>query len=139
MAKVVNNNIKKIKDNNEADIVIGVGHLGIDEVSKNDRSVDLIKYVNNDGDDYKLDAFIDGHSHHVATEKTISEQVEADVVPDIPYIQTGTAFQNIGKMSITEQNGKYVINTELIDSVDDSDINSFTNPVANASRDHISQ
>lgn len=78
----VNNAIKEAKDNG-AKYCIGVGHLGINtkETPKN-KATDVILGVNSDGDEYSLDAFIDGHSHNYAT---YPEKGPAETDPQNPY------------------------------------------------------
>ncbi len=85
----------------QADIIIALGHLGVDVSSAPYRSMDVI--ANTEG----LDAFIDGHSHTV---------MESDIVTDkggnqVLLTQTGCYFDAIGKMTISENRE---ITTELI-------------------------
>ena len=91
----------------EADIVIALGHLGIDPASKPWTSEELI--ANTTG----LDAFIDGHSHSVVEGKTVKDKAGNDVL----LTQTGQYFDAIGKMTITEEG----IKTELVTECTDSD------------------
>ena len=72
-----------------ADFVIVLGHLGIDEESAPWRSTDVI--ANTKG----IDALIDGHSHTVS-----SETVKNAEGKDVLLQQTGTKFENIGKITI---------------------------------------
>ena len=75
----------------EADIVIGLGHLGEDYSSEPWTSVDLIN--NTTG----LDAFIDGHSHTTAPLTAVSNKEGEPVI----LTQTGEYFGAIGKMVIS--------------------------------------
>ncbi len=73
----------------EADLVIGVCHLGVDVESKRNeyRSVDLLKKVNG------LDFVIDGHSHYVMTAGQDGQPIQS----------TGTKFENIGVIVIDNE------------------------------------
>ena len=73
----------------EADIIIGLTHLGVDEESAANgyRSLDLLEKV--DG----VDFLIDGHSHTVMTSGE----------NDQPIASTGTAFANIGVIVIDNE------------------------------------
>ena len=67
-----------------ADIVVGLFHLGIDEESVGNRSMDV--YANVQG----LDIILDGHSHTVMTEGANKEPIQS----------TGTKFANVGVVVI---------------------------------------
>lgn len=84
----------------EADIIIGLGHLGDDPSSAPWRSLDVI--ANTTG----LDAFIDGHSHSTVAMKQVKDKEGNTVV----LTQTGEYFNAVGKMTIS--NGQ--IKTELL-------------------------
>jgi 2',3'-cyclic-nucleotide 2'-phosphodiesterase (5'-nucleotidase family) len=72
-----------------ADLVVIIGHCGIDEQSSPWMSTELISRL------HGIDAFIDGHSHSV-----INETVEdADGNP-VLLAQTGTKLANLGMLSI---------------------------------------
>lgn len=73
----------------EADLIIGLVHLGVDEESAANgyRSIDL--YANVPG----IDFLIDGHSHTVMTSGENGE----------PIASTGTAFQTIGVVVIDNE------------------------------------
>ena len=90
-----------------ADLVIAVGHLGDEASSEPFRSTDVI--ANTTG----IDAFIDAHSHSTVA----SQQVENKDREDVLLTQTGTKFENFGKMTITSDGE---ITSELItpESVD---------------------
>ena len=85
----------------EADVVIGLGHLGVDPASKPWTSEEVI--ANTTG----FDAFIDGHSH---TEVPMQEVSDADGNTVI-LTQTGSYFNNLGQMTIAPDG---TITTELL-------------------------
>lgn len=91
-----------------ADYVIAIGHTGVDAEVEPWRSIDIIGKVRG------LDAYIDAHSHTVMACEMITD---ADG-KEIPLTQTGTAFANIGKMTIAAD-GK--ITTELINGYEKRD------------------
>ncbi len=74
----------------EADYVIALGHLGVDEASAPWRSEDVI--ANTTG----LTAFIDGHSHSEIPGKEVSDKAGKTVI----LSQTGTALNNLGELTI---------------------------------------
>ncbi len=74
----------------EADYVIALGHLGLDESSKPWTSEDVI--ANTTG----LDAFIDGHSHSTVPGRTVEDADGNKVV----LAQTGEYLDAVGLMSI---------------------------------------
>lgn len=94
--------------NEEADIVIALGHLGVEEELKPWRSVDVI--ANTTG----IDAFIDAHSHNTMASKIVTDKDGKDVI----LTQTGEYLGAVGKMTITEKG----IKTELLLEEDLSDI-----------------
>ena len=77
------------------DVIVCLGHLGIDDESTGNRSMDLLEEV--DG----IDLFIDGHSHSDldAIAKTVGE---ACMVNDTILTSTGTKFNNIGLVVIAD-------------------------------------
>ena len=81
----------------DADIVIGLGHLGDDPASQPWTSKEVISNVTG------LDAFIDGHSHSTVTGTTVNGAV---------LTQTGEYCGNIGMMIIDGETGE--IYTDLI-------------------------
>jgi len=74
----------------EADYVVALGHLGIDDASAPWRSKDVI--ANTSG----LTAFIDGHSHSEIEGELVADKTGKQIV----LAQTGTALDNIGKLTI---------------------------------------
>lgn len=91
-----------------ADIVIGLGHLGVDPTSTPWTSKEVI--ANTTG----MSAFIDGHSHSVVDNEIVKNKNGADVV----LSQTGSYFDRIGKMTVSKS-GK--ISTEFITEYAESD------------------
>ena len=91
-----------------ADIIIGLGHLGVDPSSSPWTSEDVI--ANTTG----FDAFIDGHSHTVMENKRVYDAAGKPVT----LTQTGSYLANVGKMTIAEDGA---ITTELISTADVSD------------------
>lgn len=85
----------------EADIVIGLGHLGDDAASKPWTSEEVI--ANTSG----LDAVIDGHSHSTVPGKAVKDNAGNDVW----LTQTGEYLGAVGKMTIKADGS---IATELI-------------------------
>ena len=85
----------------EADLVIGLVHLGVDEESKPNgyRSIDL--YENTTG----IDFLIDGHSHTVMTGGEHGEPIQS----------TGTKFSHIGVIVIDNET-KAIVNNYLVDT-----------------------
>jgi len=83
-----------------ADIIVAVGHLGIDEQSSPWTSREVIE--NTSG----IDLFIDGHSHSIIESETVKDESGSEVV----LTSTGTKLQSIGEVTIAD--GK--ITSELI-------------------------
>lgn len=83
-----------------ADLVIVVGHLGIEGITAGWRSTDVI--ANTDG----IDAFIDGHAHETIP-GTVYQNKEQE---EVPLSSTGTKFANFGVMTILDGE----ISTELV-------------------------
>jgi 2',3'-cyclic-nucleotide 2'-phosphodiesterase (5'-nucleotidase family) len=75
-----------------ATFIIGLGHLGIDDESVTNRSIDVI--ANTTG----IDLFIDGHSHSVIEGESVGES-------ETVLVSTGSLSQNIG---IVETDGEYI-------------------------------
>ena len=89
----------------EADVVIALGHLGLDEASQPWTSAEVI--ANTTG----LAAFIDGHSHSSVSSQIVKDKAGNDVV----LTQTGEYFGAIGQMTITSDG---TITTELLTAED---------------------
>lgn len=89
----------------EADVIIGLGHLGVDPSSKPWTSEEVI--ANTTG----FDAFIDGHSHTEVPMEEV-EDAEGNIVI---LTQTGSYFNNLGQMTIAPDGS---ITTELLTPTD---------------------
>ena len=64
------------------ELVIALGHLGVDEESAPNRSTDVLKHVNG------IDLFVDGHSH--------TEIEGGELVNNTLLVSTGESLHNIG-------------------------------------------
>ena len=84
-----------------ADVVIGLGHLGVDPSSSPWTSEEVIAHTSG------FDAFIDGHSHTVME----SKQVQDASGKAVTLTQTGSYFANVGEMTIAADG---TITTKLI-------------------------
>lgn len=91
-----------------ADIVIGLGHLGVDPSSAPWTSEDVIAHTTG------FDAFIDGHSHTLMPGKQVYDASGKAVM----LTQTGSYLGNVGKMTIGVDGS---ITTEMISTSDLSD------------------
>ena len=93
----------------EADIVIALGHLGVDESSEPWTSYDVIE--NTTG----LDAFIDGHSHTTMESEYVTDAEGNEVL----LTQTGCYLATLGQMTISvDADGNVEITSELLDAED---------------------
>ena len=84
-----------------ADVVIGLGHLGVDPSSSPWTSEEVIAHTSG------FDAFIDGHSHTVMENK----QVQDASGKAVTLTQSGSYFANVGEMTIAADG---TITTKLI-------------------------
>ena len=84
-----------------ADVVIGLGHLGVDPSSSPWTSEEVIAHTSG------FDAFIDGHSHTVMENK----QVQDASGKAVTLTPTGSYFANVGEMTIAADG---TITTKLI-------------------------
>ena len=100
LAEDVQKAIDAVADN--ADVIIGLGHLGDDPASQPWTSEETIARVSG------LDAFIDGHSHSSVIGKEVSGKDGQTVL----LTQTGEYFDAIGMMVISGETG--AITTDLI-------------------------
>ena len=100
LAADVQKAIDAVADN--ADVIIGLGHLGDDPASQPWTSEETIAKVSG------LDAFIDGHSHSSVIGKEVSGKDGQTVL----LTQTGEYFDAIGMMVISGETG--AITTDLI-------------------------
>ncbi|MBQ0071225.1 MAG: metallophosphatase, partial [Spirochaetales bacterium] len=84
-----------------ADVVVVIAHLGLEEDSIPNRSVDLI--ANTTG----IDVVIDGHSHSTVAQEFVADKAGKKVI----LTQTGTKLEAIGKLTISADGS---CKTELI-------------------------
>ena len=91
-----------------ADVVIGLGHLGVDPSSSPWTSEDVIAHTSG------FDAFIDGHSHTVMENKQVADASGRLVT----LTQTGSYFANVGEMTIASDG---TISTRLVSTYDGVD------------------
>ncbi len=106
--KAVQKAVDKARTFYNADYVIALGHLGVDESSSPWTSREVI--ANTTG----IDVFIDGHSH---TTMELEWDKNAEGV-DVALTQTGCYFGNVGKLTIDADG---VISAELISTNDNQD------------------
>lgn len=94
----------------EADIVIALGHVGIDNVAQKNRvsSYDVIAHTTG------LDAFIDGHSHTTMPQELVANQDGHEVL----LTQTGFYLNAFGVMRIDTAGN---ITTELVTEYEGTD------------------
>ena len=91
-----------------ADVVIGLGHLGVDPSSSPWTSEEVIAHTTG------FDAFIDGHSHTVMENKQVADASGRMVT----LTQTGSYFANVGEMTIAPDG---IISTRLVSTYDQED------------------
>lgn len=102
--ETIQNTIDQARENG-ADIIIAVGHLGINGTTNGWKSTDVI--ANTTG----IDAFIDGHSH-----ETISSSIYQNKDGEnVPLTSTGTKFDNFGIMEIQIDESNHIdVATQLL-------------------------
>ena len=91
-----------------ADVVIGLGHLGVDPSSSPWTSEEVIAHTTG------FDAFIDGHSHTVMENKQVADASGRLVT----LTQTGSYFANVGEMTLAPDG---TISTRLVSTYDQED------------------
>ena len=91
-----------------ADVVIGLGHLGVEPSSSPWTSEEVIAHTTG------FDAFIDGHSHTVMENKQVADASGRLVT----LTQTGSYFANVGEMTIAPDG---TISTRLVSTYDQED------------------
>ena len=91
-----------------ADVVIGLGHLGVDPSSSPWTSEEVIAHTTG------FDAFIAGHSHTVMENKQVADASGRLVT----LTQTGSYFANVGEMTIAPDG---TISTRLVSTYDQED------------------
>lgn len=83
----------------DCDLIVVLGHLGIDDESTGNRSIDVI--ANTTG----IDLFIDGHSHTMLNEEVQQMHEEgAEDVPTTLLVSTGSYGENIGEVVFDGEN-----------------------------------
>ena len=97
-----------------ADIVVGLFHLGIDDESTGNRSMDVFANVQG------LDLIIDGHSHDtmlpgvdkikIGVDDNGQDKFDVNPCKDMPIQSTGTKFANVGVVVIDPAEKKIVDN-----------------------------
>ena len=92
-----------------ADVVIGLGHLGVDPSSSPWTSEEVIAHTTG------FDAFIDGHSHTVMENKQVADASGRMVT----LTQTGSYFANVGEMTIAPDG---TISIRLVSTYDQEDV-----------------
>ena len=96
------------------DYIVCLGHLGIDDESTGNRSIDLLKKVSG------IDVFIDGHSHSTLGEVTAA--AEAAGIAGTAITSTGTKLENVGVVTINGESISATV-TALADlTAEDADI-----------------
>ncbi len=85
--------VNYLRNTEKCDYVICLGHLGIDDESVGNRSIDLLEKVSG------IDVFIDGHSH--STQEEVNEATGGGKVGDTIITSTGTKLANVGVVTIT--------------------------------------
>lgn len=90
------------------DVIVALGHLGIDAESKGNRSVDLLANVNG------IDVFIDGHSHSTL-EDIQAVTNENCTVNGALLTSTGTKLENVGVVDIAPDGTCEASNVSLSD------------------------
>ncbi len=92
----------------ECDYIVCLGHLGIDDESKGNRSVDLLKEVEG------IDLFIDGHSHSTLDKVQAAEGVTDGKVGGTVITSTGTKLANVGVVTITKGEDAFETKVESV-------------------------
>ena len=81
-----------------ADLIVCLGHLGIDDESIGNRSIDVGEHVEG------IDLFIDGHRHST-TADIIAKVGDTNVVNGAKIVSTGTALANVGVVIYDQETG----------------------------------
>ena len=102
MFKIAQNQVDALKSAG-CDIIVCLGHLGIDSESVGNRSIDLLNAVKG------IDLFIDGHSHSTRDEVKAATGGTAEV-NGTPLTSTGTKLESIGVV-IIDANGQMTEST----------------------------
>ena len=107
-----------------ADVVVGLFHLGVDDESIGNRSMDVFANVTG------LDIVIDGHSHttmlpgvdkiKTGVEKDGQDKYDVNPCKDMPIQSTGTKFANVGVVVIDGES-KQIVENKLVAAEDIAD------------------
>lgn len=88
-----------------ADLVVAIGHLGVDGITDEWSSPDVIAHT------VGIDAFIDAHSHEIIPDTFYPNQDGQNV----PLTSTGSQFKNFGLMTLSiSADGNTSVTTHLI-------------------------
>ncbi len=88
-------------------LIVALGHIGIDESSEY-TSIKILEEVEG------IDLFIDGHSHSVLE--------GGMMVGETLLVQTGDYDKNLGKVTVTFENGEPTLSAELISKEEAKDV-----------------
>lgn len=102
-----------------ANLIVCLGHLGIDKESIPNRSIELCQKVNG------IDLFIDGHSHSTTAQiiKEINNADKTNLLNGTRIVSTGTALANVGLViydPTTKTLTDSLISTKEYSKVDDA-------------------
>jgi len=86
--------VDSIRD--KVDYVVALGHLGIEQVSK-DNGISSVNVINNTNG---IDIFIDGHSHTLVE----GEKIQNKDGKDVTLVQTGSNLQKFGVVTFYSNN-----------------------------------
>ncbi len=92
--KAAKEQVKKLK-NEGCDIIIAISHSGTDGDGKNGEDIDLAKDVPD------IDVIISGHTHTVYSKPVI--------IGDTVIVSCGEYLKNVGKLTISSENGKTTV------------------------------
>ncbi len=100
----------------KCDIIVCLGHLGIDDESAGNRSLDLLKEVKG------IDVFIDGHSHSTM-EQVAEANGGSNKAGDTVVTSTGTKLANVGVVTITKDGDSFKAEASCVaaDTLTDED------------------
>lgn len=88
----------RILENKSCDIIVCVGHMGVDKGSQGSRSIDVLESVEG------IDVFIDGHSHATMAQ-TVTALNEADVKTAAALTSAGSKLESVGIVTLRPSAG----------------------------------
>jgi 2',3'-cyclic-nucleotide 2'-phosphodiesterase (5'-nucleotidase family) len=108
-----------------ADVIVCLGHLGVDAESIPNRSIDLCTKVNG------IDLFIDGHSHSTTAQiiSAINNADKNNIVNGAKIVSTGTALANVG-MVVYDKTAKTLADS-LISAKEYNEVDADVDKVVN--------